>query len=150
MASQITSPTIVYSSIYLDADKKKYQSSASLAFMRGIHRRPVNSPHKGPVTWKMFPFYDVIILIKYEAMLVLWMWDVRNKCMQTPWRKRQSKECFIFSDVSTYYNYLQAFDTLILQFTAIVERNKHGLLRGVVSDIRSLLRRECACFVMQN
>ena len=29
--------------------------------MRGIHRWPVNSPHKGPVTRKMFPFDDVIM-----------------------------------------------------------------------------------------
>ena len=33
----------------------------SLAFMRGIHRWPVNSPHKGPVTRKMSPFDDVIM-----------------------------------------------------------------------------------------
>ena len=42
-------------------DQRKHQSSASLAFVRGIHRWPVNSPHKGPVTRKMFPFYDVIM-----------------------------------------------------------------------------------------
>ena len=61
IASQITSPTIVYSSVYSVADQRKHQSSASLAFVRGIHRRPVNSPHKGPVTRKMFPFDDVIM-----------------------------------------------------------------------------------------
>ena len=61
MASQITSLTIVYSSIYSAADQRKHQSSVSLAFVRGIHRSPVNSPHKGPVTRKMFPFDDVII-----------------------------------------------------------------------------------------
>ena len=44
------------------ADQRKHQSSASLAFVRGIHRWPVNSPHKGPVTRKMFPFDDVIML----------------------------------------------------------------------------------------
>ena len=38
-----------------------HQSSASLAFVRGIHRWPVNSPHKLPVTRKMFPFDDVIM-----------------------------------------------------------------------------------------
>ena len=42
-------------------DQRKHQSSASLAFVRGIHRRPVNSPHKGPVMRKMFPFDDVIM-----------------------------------------------------------------------------------------
>ena len=61
MASQITSLTIVYSTVYSGADQRKHQSSASLAFVRGIHRRPVNSPHKGPVTRKMFPFDDVIM-----------------------------------------------------------------------------------------
>ena len=47
--------------VYSDADQRKYQSSASLAFVRGIHRRPVNSPHKGPVTRKTFLFDDVIM-----------------------------------------------------------------------------------------
>ena len=41
---------------------KKNQSSASLAFVWGIHRRPVNFPHKGPVTRKMFPFDEVIMI----------------------------------------------------------------------------------------
>ena len=59
MASQITILTIAYSTVYSGADQRKYQSSASLAFVRGIHRWPVNSPHKWPVTWKMF--YDVIM-----------------------------------------------------------------------------------------
>ena len=53
IASQITSFTIVYSTVYSDADQRKHQSSASLAFVRGIHRGPVNSPHKWPVTRKM-------------------------------------------------------------------------------------------------
>ena len=60
--SQITSLTIVYSIVYSDADQRKHQSFASLAVVRGIHRGPVNSPHKWPVTWKMFPFDDVIML----------------------------------------------------------------------------------------
>ena len=61
IASQITSLTIVYSAVYSDADQRKHQSSASLAFVRWIHRGPVNSPHKWPVTRKMFPFDDVIM-----------------------------------------------------------------------------------------
>ena len=63
IASQITSLTIVYSIVYSDADRK-HQSSTSLAFVRGIHRWPVNSPHKMPVTRKMFPFDDVIMVTK--------------------------------------------------------------------------------------
>ena len=61
MASQITSLTIVCSTVYLGADQRKQKSSASLAFVWGIHRGPVNSPHKGPVTRKMFPYDDVIM-----------------------------------------------------------------------------------------
>ena len=54
MASQITSLTIVYSTVYSGADQRKHQNSASLAFVRGIHRRPVNDA-------EMFPFDDVIM-----------------------------------------------------------------------------------------
>ena len=62
IVSQITSLTIVYSTVYSDADQRKHQSSESLAFVGGIHRGPVNSPHKWPVTRKMFPFHDVIMI----------------------------------------------------------------------------------------
>ena len=62
VASKITSLTIVYSTVYSDANQRKYQSSASLAFVQGIHRRSVISPHKWPVTRKMFPFDDVIMV----------------------------------------------------------------------------------------
>ena len=61
MAYQITSFTIVYSIVYSGADQRKHQSSASLAFVRGIHRSPANSPHKGPVRRKMIPFDDVVM-----------------------------------------------------------------------------------------
>ena len=61
MASQITSPAIVYSTSYSVADQRKPESSASLAFVRRIHRWLVNSPHRGTVTRKMFPFDDVIM-----------------------------------------------------------------------------------------
>ena len=49
--------------LYIQAQMKenKHQRDASLAFVMGIHRWPVNSPHKGPVTRKMFPFEDVIV-----------------------------------------------------------------------------------------
>ena len=59
MASQITSVSSVCSNVCSGADQRKHQSSASLAFVRGIHRWPVVSPHKGPITQKMFSFDDV-------------------------------------------------------------------------------------------
>ena len=54
MVSQITGVSIVCSTVGSDVDQRKHQSLASLAFVRGIHRSSVNSPHKGPVTRKCF------------------------------------------------------------------------------------------------
>ena len=63
MASQFTSLTNVYSTVYSGADQRKHQSSALLAFVREIHRGPVNSPHKWPETRKMSPFDDVSMVL---------------------------------------------------------------------------------------
>ena len=52
MASQITSLTIIYSTVYSGADQRKHQSSASRAFVLGIHRSLMSSSHKGLVTRK--------------------------------------------------------------------------------------------------
>ena len=60
IASLIASLTIA--TVYSDADRRKHQSSASLAFVWGIHRGPGNSPHKWPVTRKMFPCDDVTMI----------------------------------------------------------------------------------------
>ena len=61
MASQITSVSIVYSTVCSGADQRKHQSSMALAFVQGIHQWLVHSPHKGPVMQKMFPFDDIIM-----------------------------------------------------------------------------------------
>ena len=66
--SQILSPTIAYSTVYSGADQRKHQSSASLVIMRRIHRWPVDSPHKGPVTRKMFLFDDIIMCWRHVRM----------------------------------------------------------------------------------
>ena len=64
MPSQITSLTIVYSTVHSGADQRKQQSSASLAFVQGFNRWPVTGefPHEWPVMRKMFPFDDVIMM----------------------------------------------------------------------------------------
>ena len=54
-------PDCLLNLLFRYKSKKASKSSVSLAFVRGIHRRPVNSPHKGPVTRKMFPFDYVIM-----------------------------------------------------------------------------------------
>ena len=116
MASQIPSFTIVYSTVYSGADHRKHQSSASLAFVRRIHRSPVNSAHKGPVTRKMFPFEDVIMagqhkipqnipcpklcsqsINPFQSLHKIWWYDCRF-CAVLQYnskRYRQSKFCTI-------------------------------------------------------
>ena len=94
IAYQITSFTIVYSIVYSGADQRKYQSSASLAFVREIHRWLVNAPHKGPVTRKMFLFGDVIMrwfLVKEKGVMYLPPNHRGNYCKHT----------FMFGQVSS-------------------------------------------------
>ena len=81
MASQINSLTIVSSTVYAGADQRKHQSSASLAFVRGIHRWLVNSPHRWPVTRKMFPFDDVIMKISN----ISFAGKAKNPCWFKTW-----------------------------------------------------------------
>ena len=72
MASHITDVSIVCLTVGSGADQRNHQSSASLAFVQPIHRWPVNSPHKRPVTRKMFPFDDVIMYLHvFYSCLVL-------------------------------------------------------------------------------
>ena len=70
-ASQITSLTIVFATVNSDADQRKHQSSTSLAFAQGIHRG--HSPHKWPVTRKMFPLDDVIMLVDLRDISNMWV-----------------------------------------------------------------------------
>ena len=122
MASQIASLTIVYSIVYSGADQRKHESSASLAFVRVIHRSPVNSPHKGPVTRKMFSFDDVIMeeasgcwwpLMSFASWhLHIPCWFVSNVLqqnatpMQHPFRKLKAHHLchFIFSNRTSISN----------------------------------------------
>ena len=61
MASQFTSLTNSLLNHLFSADQSKHQRSVSLGFVRGIHRWPVDSPHKLRVTRKLFPFDEVIV-----------------------------------------------------------------------------------------
>ena len=85
MASLVTSLTIVYSTVYSGAYQRKHQSSASLAFVWGNHRGPVNSPHKWPVTRKMFPFDDVIMTFTLESR---WPYNFYAISFWTHWPPR--------------------------------------------------------------
>ena len=69
IAFQITGVPIVCSTVCSGADQGKYQSSASLAFVRGIHLSPVDSPHKRPVTQKIVPFDDAIMVCVHHGFI---------------------------------------------------------------------------------
>ena len=91
MASEITSVSIVCSTYCWGTYQRKHQSSASLAFERGIHWSPVDSPHKGPVMQKMFPCDDIIMLC--PSTLCTRKWQVGkitttmpNDTANTPYR----------------------------------------------------------------
>ena len=107
MASQITSRTIVDSTVYSGADQRKNQSSASLAFVRGIHRWPANSPHNGQQRGKCFllmtsswlnsfailpwrnPLFmwflgSYVTAIKVQAMQMLWEITMTSSTVRLP------------------------------------------------------------------
>ena len=73
-----TRVSTVYSTVCSGADQRKHQSSASLAFVRGIHRWSANFPHKYPATWKIFSFDDVIMTTNASRGIVktesAWWW----------------------------------------------------------------------------
>ena len=85
MASQITSVSIVYSNVCSGPDQRKHRSSASLAFVRRIHRWPVNSPHKGPVTRKLLPFAYIVMSFQSRVMKCVDYWK-KNHFTKMIWR----------------------------------------------------------------
>ena len=76
MAFQVTSVSIVCSAVCSGIEQRKHQRSSSLAFVREIHRWPMDSPHKGPVTRKMLPFDDVIMVLPSQT---------GGLALHTPW-----------------------------------------------------------------
>ena len=112
MESQITSLTIVYSNVYSGADQRKHQISTSLAFVWGIHRGPVNSPHKWPVKRKMFPFDDLIMdpLWCFGVIRTLTRMITRVPChyvsysLNRNFNKQEDQEGVIFSSIEIIIN----------------------------------------------
>ena len=89
IASQITSLTIVYSTVYSDADQRKRQSFASLAFVWGIHRGPgtpskcsidPRKPHYGNWAWNQTNAIDI-------------SWSIATPYTQRSWTKPLSVQC---------------------------------------------------------
>ena len=90
MASQITSIAIVYLTVYSGIDQRKHQSSALPAFVVGIHRWPVNCPHKGPVKRKYFhlmtsPWGRKLGIVAYDSL-----WPVNETAPKNTRLKHES------------------------------------------------------------
>ena len=113
MASQITSLTIVYSIIHSGADQRKHQSSASPAFVRGIHRWPVNSPHKWPNASIWLRHHDLLTIcqkcpprniianeMRRKSRIVLSKKETAERCL---WVPCFVKVCCLHAFVRTRY-----------------------------------------------
>ena len=82
--------------VHSGTDQRKLQSSTSLAIVRGSHRWPVNSPHKGPVPRrKMFPFGDVIMIRVGYALSYVLVVSQRHLKWPTKYRDIRHFECKI-------------------------------------------------------
>ena len=125
MASQITSLTIVYSTVYSGADQREHQSSASLAFVRGIHRWSVNSPHKRPVTRKMFPFDDIIMNIcssaeKHRWKITVWSEYTRNQPNRNKRVSQTRSANFCFACLVIFVH-RKSSNTLVCPYEALMQ-----------------------------
>ena len=96
IASQITGVSIVFSTVCRSVNQRKHQSSWSLAFVRGIHRWPVNSPHKRPVTRRMFPFDDAMMTLTH-TMVQRMLIDMSQMCQVDSFVQRW---CAFYQSVS--------------------------------------------------
>ena len=135
-ASLIISRTIVYSIVYSDADQRKHQSSASLAFVRGIHWGPVNSPHKWPVTWKMFRFDDVIMWNRYRSWTYQLQWLLCSghvlRCELRCLLRTRTYDTF-FPFIAIYHLYT-CYTSAIMSWLGLTEPREIGIIGHLVMN----------------
>ena len=70
----------------------------------GIHRWPENSPLKGPVTWQMFPFDDVIMKHAYIGMHKLFLFFFIT-LWESNHRKYRKQRVLGYANVKSSYIY---------------------------------------------
>ena len=158
IASQITSLTIAYSIAHSDVDQRKHQSSASLAFVREF--TGVNSPHKWPVTPKMFPFDNVFILWsfmrkftalkRHRTVSRVTRYDIlRNKfwvlCLVTPYGIMVLGQPW-FHEAVTWYNYfvLVILKAIIIIFYSKLKHFRSLTNTSIISSANIMFRPQCA------
>ena len=142
-ASQITSLTIVYSTVYSGTDQTKHQSSTSQAFVRGTHRWPVNSPHKGPVTPKMFLFDDVIMCM---STLSVW-YQKQDHVKQTKFRFHMMQLQYLYTVDLIFSRWANTSIQMHLNTHYISERIQH---RHIKMQLNSPYHLEALIFYCQH
>ena len=149
MASQITSLTIVYSTVYSGANQRRHQSSAKLDFVREIHRWPVNSTYKYPRTREMLPFDDVIMIGNRS------IYPVTFKCLRAfisksmrflfPERRKRILEyvftffcyywvCLVFNLVSQYIHVTLGLKYQCIWFYHFIDLYTHAYISGFLGS----------------
>ena len=119
MTSQITRLTIGYSTVHSGADQRKHQSSTSLAFVWGIHRWPVNSPHKWPAMPKMLPFDDVIVgLIQWRKQVFAVVLEIILQCIPRNMHTAQAFLRFVLAWYRLHYNAV-IMSAMVAQITSL-------------------------------
>ena len=107
LASQITSLTVVYSTVYSDADQRKHQSSASLAFVWGSHRDRWIPRTKGQSRGKCFhlmtsSWYDKMYGVPWKMIMDHGKYSIEQNVWvpqendNVPWKVQNKTKCMVF------------------------------------------------------
>ena len=117
MVSQITGIWTVCSVVCsLTLKSKKTSKLGVIGFVRGNHQWPVDFPHKGPITRKMFPFDE-------SSWITLSKW--------LPYLPRANKSTFPVPSLPWWTPFLSCH--ILLNFTLTLTAVKHRLDDQVVS-----------------
>ena len=129
--------SLLFTEAFIKAQiKENDQCSASLAFVRRIHRWPVNSPHEEPVTRKMFPFNDVIMDLYLTQCNRKLTPQYLNVAMQSMWSRWFTKYYEIF------YNHISELNSIYENnWVSISKRNFFQSYMSVVITNPCLERR---------
>ena len=150
MASQITSLTVVYSTVYSDAEQRKHQSSASLAFVWGIHRDrwiphikgqlrenvSISWRHREPTIYQ-FHMEQQILMISYNISR---LFQYKDRIVQAPEKAiAEIIEEFDAANKSLDDSYKKTFTTANFIMQLIERLNSTSWLR--VKEISDTLER---------
>ena len=78
-------PSCLFRSLHKLASKETMKVPHHSPFVKGIHQSQMDSPHKGPVLWKLFPFYDVIL--EHTAVTPVGYMHNHKLCFEFPWQQ---------------------------------------------------------------